>query len=236
MSLSRPLAPVLAAPLLALTPLTQPPLATAQTYNDPSAGAQAMIDSQKAGAAFRALPNPNARLVMHIQSGMPCIIANGMEGVLKLNAPDGKDVTCDQVQPNGVTVSMSAMFTPDMKVDDAFAAQVKTVMSWRWTKLPEGLQPSGKVKEPTAAYNIGKTGMVGDLNGVPTMVRIAGFKTPDGWIIMERFVSPVAAGGPDEGKSISRGFAMADEVIFATAEYMSNERAPQATSSPSPRP
>lgn len=208
-----------------------PSVAAAQVSGDPSAAAQAMIDSQNAKAAFRALPNPNARLVMHIQSGMPCLIANGTEGVLTLFKPDGSDVGCEQKQPNGVSVAMFAMYLPDTKLDDAIASQMRSAMRWRWTKPPQNLSPSAESKEAPPPYNVGRVGMIGDLDGVRSMVRIAGAKTPDGWVVMQRFIAPVSVGGSDEGRSITLGFGGADNVMNETLKFMANQRAAKGASS-----
>ena len=222
----------LAATLLASATLCQPSWAATPANVDPTtAPAQAMIDSQNAKDAFRALPNPNARLVMHIQSGMPCLIANGTEGVLTLFKPDGTDVGCEQKQPNGVSVAMFAMYLPDTKLDDAMASQMRSAMRWRWTKPPQNLSPTTEVKEAGLPYNTGRVGMIGELDGVRSMVRIAAAKTPDGWVVMQRFVAPVSVGGSDEGRSITMGFGGADNVMNETMKFMARQRAANAAPS-----
>lgn len=217
--------------LLALGIIATPYQVAAQTTADPSAAAQALIDAQKANAAFRALANPNARLVLHIQSGMPCLIANGTEGVLTLYKPDGTDVGCEQKQSNGANIAMFAMYLPDTKLEDMISSQIKSALRWRWTSPPQNLSPVNATPEPNLPFNVGRVGMVGEIDGVRSMVRLSATKTPDGWIITQRFIAPVSVGGADESKSISMGFGGADMVMNETVKFMANERSAKAAPS-----
>jgi hypothetical protein len=192
----------------------------------PDAAASALIASQNAGAAFRALPNPNAALVQHIQSGMPCLIAKGTKGVLTLYKPDGTDVGCEQDQPNGVSMTFFAVFAPSSTAEDAIQSLVRSALGWRWRTTPDAVTTPPSPAGDATLYRLPQVAMIGELDGVRTFVRLAAFKTSDGWLVMQRFIAPVAAGGPNEKASLARGLSGADYVMMETDRFMVRLKGP----------
>lgn len=192
---------------------------------DPAkAAAQALIDEQKAGEAFVALANPNARLVAHRQSGMLCLFANGTKAELTLFAKDGSDVGCEQIQSNGVKLAMFATYRPTDDLDKVFEGTVGSMYLWAWSSKPtpgKDLQFTGAEGAP---YKRRSNVFLGDLRGTRTMARIAVSKTPDGWMIVERFIAPVSVGGNDEQRSVFDGVVGAETVFTQTLLAMAAQR------------
>jgi hypothetical protein len=186
--------------------------------------AESLIAEQNVGDVFEALPNPNARLVRHRQSGMLCLFHNSTEAQLQVfrSLPRGDDVACIQREANGAEMAMFASRLPEVTADDAMRSAVRSMVTWAWTSQPRSIT---REHRPDAAFPYAEMSVVGELRGQQTFVRLSTAAIPGGWIIKQRFVAPLGLGGPDtEGADIARALQGADIVFTETLRVISEQQ------------
>ena len=203
---------------------------TAYATEDATEAARQLIISEHVEDVFDPLPNPNARLVKHKQSGMFCLFAAGTTARLQVfdgHAKRGDDVGCIQKQTNGAEVAMFAMRNPGASPAEMVTSMTKSMNNWTgWGKPPSAdAHPEIKSQEATtAAWPRSATSFRGDLNGHPTFVRLAAAATPDGWLVQERLVVPLDAKGGDPERLKAEAHIMGETIFSETLRVMAAER------------
>jgi hypothetical protein len=191
------------------------------------AAAEALIREQGMAGVFEPLPNPQARLVRHVQSGLMCLFVNGSRAELRVypGAARGNDVSCSQQQSNGADLSMFASRI-SATADEALASAQRSLAGWAWTAPPVPLAREVAASSPFPRAQAAYTGV---LRGRPTFVRLAVASTPDGWLIKQRLVVPLDAAKEGEARErlIAESHLMGETIFSETLGAIAAQRAQQ---------
>ena len=197
---------------------------------DATEASKKLIDQQQANNVFEPLPNANARLVRHKQSGMMCLFINGADAQLEIFARPsearGQDVGCVQKQSNGAELAMYAARLPrGAKVSDALASMVRSMNKWDGWASPPRVDSHPELSDAKpSAWPRDQAAFRGDLTGRPTFVRLAASTTPDGWLVTQRLIVPLDAKGGDPERIKAESHMMAEVIFSETLRVMADQR------------